>query len=268
MRTRLIAWLLIGINLFQFIGVPLLPPSWAWTLIPIAFTSNTLWALIHEAIHGNLSRGFGQVLSCLFGSSFSFLKSGHLTHHVLNRTEEQLEVLKPGESLWKARLRYYFFLCGGLYLVELLLPTALAIKIWSRTSSINQDKFTFEVFKRSEKLIRPITLEAIALVLFLGASATLYGKRWWLLLAILSARGFFISWLDYIYHYGNPVGNPLAANNLKLPSLLKLGILNFNLHKDHHKSPSTPWFKLNGGYDGSYLKAAINVWKGPIPPSS
>lgn len=266
--NALIFVVLLGINLWQFFAVPLLPAAWAWTLIPLAFTSNTLWAAIHEAVHGHLfhsprvNRIGGQILSCVFGSAFSFLCAGHLTHHALNRTEEQLEVLKPGESIWVARLRYYFFLCGGLYLAEMMVPVAF---LWPYLNVKPKDRFMESVFVRSLRRRRALVGETLCVLTLLSVSAWLYGSRWYLLAGVLGARALFISSLDYIYHYGNALGDSNAAYNLSLPRPLEALILRFNLHHAHHASPKTPWYELPEppAHEDSYWRAALRVWRGP-----
>jgi fatty acid desaturase len=275
MRNAPIVATLVGLNVWQFLIVPLLPPAWAWTLLPLALTSNTLWSAIHEAVHGNLFRSpalnvsAGRILSCVFGSSFSFLSAGHLTHHALNRTDEQLEVLKPGESIWRARAKYYFYLCGGLYLSELLVPLAFIAPWFKLKGDVLKDPFVASIYFRAVIKRRAIVLESVVAVTFLSVSAWLYGERWEFFAGILLARALFISALDYIYHYGNPVGDVNAAANLYLPRPLARLLLNFNLHQAHHISPRTPWHNLpayygeRGIYADSFFRAALRVWKGP-----
>lgn len=259
MKHRII-WALLAVNLWQFLAVPLLPPWWALTLIPLALLSNTLWAAIHEAIHRNSPAWAGMSLSCVFGSSFHFLKAGHITHHALNRTTETLELVPENESLWAARVRYYAFLCGGLYLAEVLVPVAF---LFSRPRP--KSGFLKCVFQIANRQGVAIALESIAAISFLALSAALYGERWPLFVSIVAVRAFLISWLDYIYHYGNPVGDILSANNLWLPGTLEKLVLNFNMHRNHHESPSTPWDKLlSGVYQDSFWDAALRVWRGPI----
>lgn len=270
--NALIVSALLALNLWQFLAVPVLPPLWAWTLLPLAFLSNTLWSAIHEAVHGNLfpskraNLRAGRVLSCVFGSSFTFLSAGHLTHHALNRTEEQLEIVQPGQSLWKARAKYYFFLCGGLYLSELFIPLAFLAPCFHLKGESLKDPFVASIYFRSVIKRRALVLESLTTVAFLSLSAYLYADRWYLLLAILLSRALFISALDYIYHYGNPVGDTQAAFNLYLPGPLASLLMNFNLHRAHHGSPRTPWVHLPCEapfYQDTFFRAAARVWKGP-----
>src|SRR6185369_13557397 len=47
-----------GTTLFLYFGLPLLllpiNPAWAWLLVPVTLAGNGYWALLHEAIHGQL----------------------------------------------------------------------------------------------------------------------------------------------------------------------------------------------------------------------
>jgi fatty acid desaturase len=252
---------LLLINVWMFLVVPVMVPVWALTLIPLAICNNTLWSAIHEAIHGNLPKWCGVALSAVFGSSFHFLAAGHLTHHALNRTVETLEIIKPGENIWVARLHYYFFLCGGLYLSEMLVPIAF---IFTRPKS--KHPFFKVLFTRADANSWKIAAESVVTMGFMTASLYLYGHRWPVFVAILAARALLVSALDYIYHYGNPVGDVMASNNLQLP--FSVFIMHFNRHHDHHLSPKTPWNEhpAEVHYNKTYMYAALAVWKGPIPP--
>src|SRR3989338_9595879 len=108
----------------------LLPLSlwWALLLIPFSLLTNTYWALIHEAIHGmflsnhRLNEFFGRIMAISFGTVFHFVRFGHLIHHQYNRTSVDLtDGYDPQqEPKWKVQLGYYFQICGGLYLAEIL----------------------------------------------------------------------------------------------------------------------------------------------------
>jgi fatty acid desaturase len=261
--------LLVAANLFQFLIVPVLSPAWALTLIPLAFTSNTLWAMIHEGIHGHTPRWQGRILACVFGSSFTFLASAHLTHHALNRTKaERLEIVPPGEPMWKARLRYYFFLAGGLYLSELFVPLAFVLPFMSLMRiAARSDKFTESLIYRACVKSHQIFLESLCALTLLGVSAYLYGERWSLLVGIIFARAFFISWLDYIYHYGSALDRDEGVFNLWLPAPLRVLLLNFNMHRSHHHSTSTDWRDLPTSRlltNATFFQAALRVWRGPV----
>src|SRR5215510_12812727 len=126
-----LAGLHISLNLFQLFILPLylLPKSswWGVILIPIAFSNNPLWALLHEAIHdlfnssGRINLLVGRLLAIFFGSPFYVLRLTHLSHHKFNRspTEKGTEMYDPAEvSKTKASFKYFFYIFCGLYLLE------------------------------------------------------------------------------------------------------------------------------------------------------
>src|SRR6185369_7808881 len=91
---------------------------------------NGYWALLHEAIHGQLhpdqvvNRRLGRIMACLFGSSFRLLRFGHLMHHRFNRHRlDRPDVYDATTTRpWLARLRFFTEAFGGLYVIEVLVP--------------------------------------------------------------------------------------------------------------------------------------------------
>jgi fatty acid desaturase len=119
--------------------------------------------------------------------------------------------------------------------------------------------------------LREIRFDGMLTLALFSFSFYCYGERWPLLLAVLAARGFLISFLDNVYHYETPVGDVFYARNLWLnPPLARL-LLHFNLHGIHHLNPSIPWIELprafrsqTGQFAGDYFKAALRQLHGPI----
>jgi len=124
-----LASLFIFLDLFQFFIFPIyfLPKGarWGYLLVPIAFTTTPLWALLHEAIHGafnsysQFNRAFGRLLAICFGSPFHVLRLTHLSHHKFNRsaTEKGTEIYDPKKvSRFRASFHYFFtFFAGFIY---------------------------------------------------------------------------------------------------------------------------------------------------------
>ncbi len=266
---------MLGLQLAQFLIIPLLPSQWAWVLVLTTASTTTLWALMHEAIHNHLfpgkwNRVAGVTLATVFGSSFSFLQRGHLTHHSVNRTPvEQLEILRSKETPMMAAAIYYAFLGGGLYLAEIVVPFLFWLpKSWNVIGKLKIGDFGELVLSKlnSDEAIRRIRVENLLVVGFFGASTWLYWDRLELLAAVIAARALLISALDYIYHYETPVGDPTHAMDLRLPSWLSATILHFNCHHAHHLHPSLPWNALPqlAHPSMSWWKAAARAWKGPL----
>lgn len=258
--TILVAIGFIMLQLIQLVWIPthaaFIGPWVYWFLVPTAFTNNTLWALIHEGVHGNLPRPLARLLSIFFGAPFDVLRAGHLAHHRLNRS--------PGDQPDRESLpRYFFNLFGGLYLSEVVAGW-LPLKTILRATNYSSFGMVFVGLMAVRRNV--IRADALAVLVVYGFAFWLYGPAWPFLAAALVARAFFISWLDYIYHYDTPTGDVLHAKDLWLPYPLNRMILNFNLHHVHHRSPSTPWHLLPlapHSFDGSYLRAALAVLRGP-----
>ena len=278
-----------AVNLFQFFILPLwlLPGdrAWGWTLLPLAFLNNPYWSLIHEAIHdlfhpSRKTNAFvGRSMAIFFGAPFRILRLSHLLHHKLNRLPvEGTEYYdKTKSSKAGAAPGYYFQILLGLYLAEVMSPLFFLLpRPWLKR------------FK--ERFLAPQSVSGILMQNWLGADAlheiridgmfTLalfsfsfycYGEHWPLLLAVLAARGFLISFLDNVYHYETPVGDVFYARNLRLNGALERLLLHFNLHGIHHLNPAIPWSDLPraflaqaGKFEGNYLGAALRQLHGPI----
>ncbi len=252
----------------------------AWcVLVPFGLTHNALWSLVHEQIHHHLftharaGRCAGRLLAILFGSSIYTLESHHHAHHQFNRTPfERVECLAPGQSRWRASLNYYFFLCGGLYVAECLLPFVF----WLPRCRVKKilhglpDGFMARVLFRAALQTAAIRMDAVLIAALYGASAFTYGlQHVWILATVLAVRALAISLLDYIYHYGTPTDDITHALNLRLPRALAAVILNFNFHHIHHRNPALPWTALpatfaseRDEYGKNYFKAALDTARG------
>jgi fatty acid desaturase len=79
------AALAAGTLLFAVVPLALLPfsPWWGLLLVPVALSSNFLWSLLHEAIHGLLFGDrrandlCGRAMGIAFGAPFRCLRAGH-----------------------------------------------------------------------------------------------------------------------------------------------------------------------------------------------
>ncbi len=282
----------IFVNVAQLFILPLylLPKSMWWSLmtIPIAALNNPFWALIHEAIHDLFSSSSrinmvaGRLLSVLFGSPFHILRLTHLSHHKFNRSplEKGTEIYNPKEvSRLKASFMYFFYILCGLYLLEIastlffFLPLKIFRKLRQRLADQGnvQEKWLAKKFTDT-RLIREIRIDGMAILLIFSLSAFCYGAHWRLLLSLLLVRTFFISFMDNVYHYGTALNITLSGHNLWLPQFFSTLLLNFNLHRVHHRNPSVPWTKLpevfaqhSDRFDCNFLTGALNQLHGPVP---
>ncbi|MGB0497451.1 MAG: fatty acid desaturase family protein [Rubricella sp.] len=254
---------LAGLGLFVIL--PLLvvqSPWWGILVLPAVLTTPTLWALIHEAIHGRLHRdravndALGRVLSILFGCPFQLLRLGHLQHHRFNRTPLNAgEVVFGGRPGPADRLRHHALLLGGFYLAEVLasvlslLPRSLYERVvrfgFGRTDAEGRTMWSaaqVQLLRRKGR--RRMRMDGAAVVLLWIASFLLYGGFWWMVALGLALRAVIVSSFDNAYHYANPLGVTEAGHNLSLPRWAEAWILNYNYHAVHHGRPHVPWTEL------------------------
>jgi fatty acid desaturase len=287
------------LNAFALFGFPLvlLPDPGVAILIVVAIscTSNGLFSVLHEAIHRSLAPVtrlpliglstndlLGRVAGVAFGSPFDFVGTAHVTHHSVNRThEEHVEIYDA--SLPAAGRRafvkgYYFFLLGGLYTAEVILPMLFCLPrrlVQPRIErAFEADPMISQVLRRifrSPDRLRAIRLDACLVLASIAASSVLYGRYWWILALHFLIRALLISFLDYLYHYGSPLGDRLHGYNLRLPRWLSPLILNFNYHGIHHRFPALPWRSLEHVFvneelvfDNDYLTQAVSQLQGPM----
>ena len=278
-----------AVNLYQFIILPvwLLPLdlNWAWTLVPLAFLNNPYWSLVHEAIHDlfhpvrRINTFFGRWLSIMFGSPFQILRLSHLLHHKLNRTPlEATELYDRGTgSLVMVAFGYYFQILGGLYLVEFLSPLLFFLPCERlrkfRSKFVKPDTVSGILMQNwsQDQATREIRLDELLILAWFTLSAFCYGSHWPLLIAVMAARGFLISFLDNVYHYRTPMNDIFYASNLWLPPLTTRALLNFNFHGTHHQNPAVPWIRLpvvfreqSQIFHGNYVTAAMRQLSGPV----
>ncbi|HEV8341433.1 MAG TPA: fatty acid desaturase [Candidatus Binatia bacterium] len=281
------------LNLYQFFLLPiaLLPHSvwWGLTLIPLAALNNPFWSLIHEAIHDlfhpslRVNAWLGRLLSIFFGAPFRVVRLSHLLHHKLNRTPLEGTELYDPQSISKIRagIGYYSYIFGGLYFLEFLspvlffLPKRLLDRMKQRYfKSESLSGMWFRSLSNPDAVREIRTDGTLILTLFL-ASFACYGENWEMLLGLLVARAFLVSFLDNVYHYRTPVHEIFYARNLWLPAWLSKAFLHFNLHGIHHRNPSIPWIRLReiftrgpDKFSANYFAAAWSQLYGPTPLSS
>jgi fatty acid desaturase len=289
----------LALNVFVLFVFPLvlLPNPGATVLLVVAIscTSNGLFSVFHEAIHRSLAPTtrlpliglslndlLGRVVGICFGSPFDFVGTAHVTHHSVNRTDdEHVEVYDssmPADKRRSFAIGYYLFLLGGLYKAELLVPMLFCLPrsvVQPRLMrAFEADPMASQVLRRifrSPYHLRAIRIDACVILATIAASATLYGRYWWILAVHYAIRAFLISFLDYLYHYGSPLGDRLHGYNLRLPRWLSPVILNFNYHGIHHRFPALPWRSLERVFtdeslvfDNDYVTQAVSQLRGPM----
>ena len=278
-------------NLLQFFILPLwlLPSSrwWALMVFPLAVLNNPFWALIHEAIHdifhrsAKVNTAAGRLLSILFGAPFQILRQTHLSHHKFNRSlfEKGTEVYCPEKaSRFKASVSYYFYIVCGLYLLEVfsalifLLPRRLFEIVGQRLARRGtlQEKWLAARFSNDARR-REIRFDGLMVMLIFALSAAAYRPYWQVFLCVMIMRALLISLMDNVYHYRTRINVTVSGYNLSASRLVAFGLLNFNLHRVHHRNPGVPWAMLPvflerdaDSCDRSLLFAVFDQFLGPV----
>lgn len=215
----------------------------------------------------------------MFGAPFRILRVSHLLHHKLNRTPmEGTELFERGKtSVQQAAFGYYFQLLAGLYLVEFtssvvfFLPCRWLQKFRQRYLGVRAVSGILMRNWLQPDALREIRVDGAFVLVWLGLALFCYGSHWPILVLVVAARAFLISFLDNIYHYRTPVNDIFYANNLWLPCWMAKGLLYFNFHGIHHRNPSIPWIQLPNVFrahsqmmHGNFFVAAVSQIRGPV----
>ena len=291
LTNSILFFVLLALNLIQFLFLPLLTNNTYVIVLAlglIALTSNTLWSLVHECIHGNFSPNTkvnlfaGRILALVFGAPFYVLQFAHLMHHRYNRYWD-CEYYDPQKTNgFVKHLGYYSYIFGGVYLMSIItavaitvfrkniLLKALAARYRDRAQSDQILELTKNYFLKKYRLIE-IKAETLLIVSFATLSFYCYGKMWYIPLAIYLVRALFISFFDNVYHYNTPVEKVRYARELALPRSFSLFILYFNHHGTHHETPSICWQDIGKltrspehSYDGNMWSSLVAQLKGPL----
>jgi len=281
---------LVAANLLLLFVAPawLLPRSlwWGLLLVPVALASNTLWSVIHEAIHSHLfpERGAndraGRLLCILYGAPFQALRAAHLLHHRFSRTRrDRTEVYDPAQtSRVRAAAGFYVQLLGGMYFLEVLSSIACLLPRraidWLAPRLEHPDSTGGLVVRalRQPDTLGEMRRDMGAILLVFGAAIWLYGPHVWMLAAVILVRAALVSIADNSYHYATVLEHPRLAMNAVAPRWVARALLHFNLHGVHHRHPRLPWFALPAQFeregaapDIALATCLLRQLRGPIP---
>ena len=258
-----------------------------WTILPVlvlfSYTNHTMYALLHEAIHGafhpnrSVNDWAGRWCAAFFPTSYRLQRCFHLTHHRNNRSRsEQWDYLRPGDNRFLKWAQWYFILTGLYWffvplasLLYLFFPQILKLEtlrdseLASQTSS---DEYLGALEKLDPSAARWDVIFTLALQSTLFLTLDLNGWGWFLCYA---AFGFNWSSLQYADHAFSPLEVKNGAWNLRTHPLLQKLLLNYPLHRAHHQHPNAPWTALPQLVDPyeepqpSFLESWLRMWKGP-----
>lgn len=251
--------------------------------ILFAYTNNTMFALLHEAVHGVFSankttnRICGIMASAFFPTGFSLQQVFHLSHHRFNRTEkERFDYIQKGEnkfikySQWYCILTgvYWLFVAAGAFMF-LITPAFFQQKLFKGNlgSQTGAESMFRGLNVANLKVLRAEILYSstfqVGLIYFLNLNLT--GYLWCYLL-------FALNWssLQYADHAFSELDTKEGAWNLKVSKFTQYFFLNYHFHKVHHMDMNIPWIHLNKFVTAeeerpSFWKIYLQMWKGPRP---
>jgi fatty acid desaturase len=261
-------------------------PVWIAAVVIFAMVNNTLFSILHEAVHGVFHKNqavndwAGRIAAAFFPSGFTFQRIAHLGHHRRNRTDAELfDYYRPGENRLLKAAQWYGILTG----IYWLLPPAASLLFLVMPASLVQwaiaysQRLTFARQTSAEGMLsgyRQAPLGRIkAEVLFTLAvqAALVWGLdlNLWGWAACYAAFGFSWSSLQYTDHAFSERDIYKGAWNLRVNPVIQTIFLNYHHHRAHHCHPTVPWIHLGRYLDESYRPTFLEIywqmWGGPRP---
>ncbi len=254
--------------------------------IAFSFLANTVFSLMHEAVHGSFhpdrrrNELGGRIAAAFFPTAFSLQRAFHLSHHRNNRSEvERFDYYSNSDIHVLKVLQWYGVLTGIYWITSPLFCVIYAFTAniipWSRLCG-RGNQFSNQTSARpfleslAEAPISPVRLDvalsaAIQVLIIVVFDVSLLG---WCL-----CYGFFaLNWssLQYADHAFSRLDRHEGAWNLKVSKLIRLLFLNYHYHLGHHRNPSIGWTKLPGTvrpHDPQlpYWRVLLCMWAGPRP---
>jgi fatty acid desaturase len=249
-----------------------------------ALSGNTLFALLHEAVHGHAhaertwNTVIGRITALAFPTSFTAQRHFHLGHHRRNRGgEECWDLFLPDDVHWLKRVQWYSILIGGYWLtapifclLALVCPGALRTQALRSPTRRAFSQFGAAAMLRGLPAMGTIRIESLA-----GLSLHLL-LPWLLgidLIGWLACYGAFAwSWssLQYADHAFTARHRQNGAWDLRVTPWVRWCFLNYHLHRAHHRQPHLPWTALPSATDRDHHRPTfwgiyLRMWLGPRP---
>ncbi|WP_078119793.1 fatty acid desaturase family protein [Thiosocius teredinicola] len=252
---------------------------WAVACVGFALINNTIFSLLHEAVHGVLhpnrrvNDALGRVSAAFFPTGFIIQRVCHLGHHRRNRTDVELyDYCPPGTPMWLATFRL-FCLLGGFYWLSVPLANLLYIAGVVKTRLFREKIAEFygmrpmveDVCKApSATVVRDILLSAgiqVALFILLDLSLLGWLACYWSFAMVWCA-------VQYATHAWTPRDIRNGAWNLRISAFTRAVFLNYHYHLAHHQYPAAPWNALPKLIDHSlrrpgWARIYWSLWLGP-----
>jgi len=263
-----------------------------WGVLPtallFALANNTVFALLHECVHGvfapnrqgragRLNEWCGRLAAAWFPTGLAVQRVFHLTHHRNNRSpSEQFDIIHEGDVLWLKYAQWYAIYTGVYWAVSVcgVLLYALTprfvrralIRAFGRRGGVQTGADDY--IGALDRLGMSARLEVLGAALWQLAWAWLLGWTWTGWLACYAAFALAWSSLQYTDHAFSPLDTRNGAWNLAAPRWLRLVFLNYHLHLTHHRHPELPWYELprRAARGPRFLDVWLACLRGPRRP--
>lgn len=257
----------------------------ACAAILFAFSNNTLFALMHEAVHGNFDPSptrndlAGTLCAAFFPTAFTLQRSAHLTHHRNNRSDlERFDYIDCNEAIPLKTAQWFSILTGfywigipAFLLFYVLFAEAVSWqKLERRWAGFSKQTSAAEFLGSLRRLpvwrVRAEFAVSAAIQVGLAVSLNLTFTGW-----AFCYGAFALAWssLQYADHAFSRLDRIEGAWNLKVGDFTKRMFLNYHYHLEHHRDVQCHWQDLPGRIkpqaDGPrrLLSVLLLMWKGP-----
>lgn len=252
--------------------------------ILFSFVANTLFALLHESVHGNFNRNArlnavgGRIAAAFFPTSFTLQRAFHLTHHRNNRSPiERFDCIGPTENV-ELKTAQWFTILTGIYWVSAPLFSMVfalfgGVIPWKRIAAVDTEfsrQTSASAFLGSIQ-DAPLARVRLDMVLALAVQGGLFlaldltPASW-----LLCYGAFALNWssLQYADHAFTPFDRLGGAWNLRVDPVTRLFFLNYHDHLAHHGDTSRRWQSLPGHVSPGeasvpFLRVLYRMWQGP-----
>lgn len=243
--------------------------------VGFSLTANTLFSLLHEAVHGlfsenrSLNEWAGRLAAAWFPTGLAIQRAFHLTHHHNNRSvTEQFDVLHIDDVRWLKHAQWYAILTGLYWpitvvgvLAHVVVPQGLRKRLLCVAGPRAAEQTSARSYLDALDGLNPLTSR-----LELIASAAFQAVLFWALDLSVSGwavcyAAFAFSWssLQYTDHAFSPLDARTGAWNLQVGPVVRAFFLNYHFHLAHHQRPWVPWIHL--GVDAAPGPRFTDVWR-------
>jgi fatty acid desaturase len=252
--------------------------------ILFAFVNNTIFSLMHEAVHGvfheshAINEAAGHFTAAFFPTIFVIQRLSHLTHHRNNRSEnERFDYYEPGDSHLLKTAQWYSILTGLYWLFIPAFTLVYALfggiipwrKIVATDGFVGRQTSAKAYFDSLQRI--PMTQIWLGFILTLAVQAALFGLLGLSLVGwavCYACFGLMWSSLQYADHAFTALDCREGAWNLKVSTVTRLLFLNYHYHLSHHREAQARWRELprRPGANTAlmpYTRMLFFMWAGP-----